>query len=120
MIKQVVVDTSGGKVVGPAIPIEVLTAAQAAGRPIEAKQLRVVAFTDADVAAGRIKCVGGRPIPVVLGDGSPNNTLDGPAIPVVVVSGSLTPPASGLTALVVEGALTALVIEGTLTALVLE
>lgn len=88
MIKTVVVDNGGGRTVGPAIPIEVMTAAQAAGQPVVGRPMRVVQVTDAQIAAGQIKMVGGRPIPVVVG--SQGVDADGgPIQPVYVVSGSL-------------------------------
>jgi len=90
MIKQVIVDTTGGKVVGPVIPVEVMTASQAAGMPVEGKLLRVVQVTDADIAAGRAKVVGGRPIPVVVGTAG-LDSVGGPIQQVYVVSGSLDP-----------------------------
>lgn len=87
MIKTIIQDTSGGKTVGPAIPIEVL--ASAAGTPVEAKVMRVIAVDPAQVAAGNIKVVGGRPVPVVMSSGS-QSCVDGPIQLVYVVSGVLT------------------------------
>lgn len=88
MIKAVVVDTTGGKTVGPAIPVEVMVST--GGLPVEGKLLRVVEVTAADVAAGRGKVVGGRPIPVVLGTVG-LDMIDGPIQQVYVTSGSLSP-----------------------------
>ena len=87
MVKVVVQDSSGAKTVGPALPIEVL--ASAAGMPVEAKTMRVVAVSPAQVANGAIKVVGGRPIPVVMGTAG-DNAVDGPIQLVYVVSGVLT------------------------------
>lgn len=87
MIKAVIVDTSGGKTVGPAIPIEVM--ASALGRPVVGKPMRVVEVTAADIAAGRAKVTGGRPISVVMGTVGPD-AVDGPIQQVYVVSGVLS------------------------------
>lgn len=89
MIRSVVIDRSANPlVVGPAIPVEVMTAAQAAGMPIVGKPMRVVRATNADLASLKYKSVGMRPIPIVV---STENTdlVGGPVQPVYVVSGIL-------------------------------
>lgn len=88
MIKPVIVDTTGGRVVGPVIPVDVLPSA--GGLPVEGKIQRVVAMTQAEVVAQGLKVVGSRPIPVVLATGISIDTVGGPAIPVIVMSGSLS------------------------------
>lgn len=89
MIKAAVIDrTLNPHIIGPAIPVEIMTAAQAGGMPIEAKSIRVVRAKDSDIAAGLYKVAGQRPIPmIVVPEGI--DSIGGPVQPVYVVSGVL-------------------------------
>lgn len=98
---------------GPALRVAVVSD----GRPTEGGPARPVY-----VVTDNRPTQGNTPLPVVLATGAQaSNILAGPAMAVVVVSGSLNPapPTPGL-AIVLDGTLTAIVLEGTLDAIVTE
>lgn len=116
-------DNSGGKTVGPAIPIEIMPSTL--GMPVDGKVMRVVQATDADVAAGYVKVTGGRPIPVIVATAT-SDVVAGPIQYVYVVSGGFgpappdPPPPTNVTALVLNNGTTAIVLNDGTTALILE